>query len=477
MSRSGNRTSEVLGALVLLLFFYSVRGDYCVVNFCHNGGTCVTGVGDDPFICICADGFGGDTCNLTETGPCSPNPCKNDGSCEVIAPTRRGDVFSEYVCRCQPGFEGVHCQINVNDCANQPCKNGGTCRDLDGDYTCHCPSPYVGKQCQLSCISLLGMEGGAIIESQISSSSVHYGVLGLQRWGPELARLNNQGIVNAWTSASHDRNPWIEINMQKKMRLMGIITQGASRMGAAEFIKAFKVASSLDGLSYITYKGDGLRRDKVFVGNSDNDGTKTNMFDPPIVAQYIRIIPVVCRRACTLRMELVGCELNVHSNTTGCSEPLGMKSRLISDEHLSASSTFRTWGIDTFTWHPQFARLDKAGKTNAWSPAQNNRSEWIQVDLGKTKRLTGIITQGAKDFGVVQFVSEFKVAYSNNGEVWSMVKDENTGNDKLFQGNIDNNTHKKNIFEPPFYARFVRVVPWAWHERITLRMELLGCDD
>lgn len=28
----------------------------------------MTGVGDDPFICICGDGFGGDTCNLTETG-------------------------------------------------------------------------------------------------------------------------------------------------------------------------------------------------------------------------------------------------------------------------------------------------------------------------------------------------------------------------------------------------------------------------
>lgn len=46
------------------------------------------------------------------------------------------------------------------------------------------------------------------------------------------------------------------------------------------------------------------------MGNTDNDSTKTNLFDPPIVAQYIRIIPVVCRRACTLRMELVGCELN-----------------------------------------------------------------------------------------------------------------------------------------------------------------------
>lgn len=65
--------------------------------------------------------------------------------------------------------------------------------------------------CVAGCISLLGMEGGAIVPSQISASSVHYGVLGLQRWGPELARLNNQGLVNAWTSATHDKNPWIEV--------------------------------------------------------------------------------------------------------------------------------------------------------------------------------------------------------------------------------------------------------------------------
>lgn len=49
---------------------------------------------------------------------------------------------------------------------------------------------------------------------------------------------------------------------------------------------------------------------QMFVGNVDNDGTKTNLFEPPIIAQYIRILPTVCRKACTLRMELVGCELS-----------------------------------------------------------------------------------------------------------------------------------------------------------------------
>lgn len=38
---------------------------------------------------------------------------------------------------------------DVNDCAGQPCKNGGVCRDLEGDFNCKCPSPYVGKHCHL----------------------------------------------------------------------------------------------------------------------------------------------------------------------------------------------------------------------------------------------------------------------------------------------------------------------------------------
>lgn len=49
---------------------------------------------------------------------------------------------------------------------------------------------------------------------------------------------------------------------------------------------------------------------QVFSGNVDNDGIKTHLFDPPIIAQYLRLLPLVCRKACTLRMELVGCELN-----------------------------------------------------------------------------------------------------------------------------------------------------------------------
>lgn len=51
------------------------------------------------------------------------------------------------------------------------------------------------------------------------------------------------------------------------------------------------------------------------------------------------------------------------------------------------------------------------------------------MDLEKTKRLTGIITQGAKDFGVLQFVTLFKVTHRYDGETWTTV--EQDGRDQV----------------------------------------------
>ncbi len=49
------------------------------------------------------------------------------------------------------------------------------------------------------------------------------------------------------------------------MRFTGIITQGASRMGSSEFIKAFKVASSLDGRTFTMYRPEGQSKDVVMI--------------------------------------------------------------------------------------------------------------------------------------------------------------------------------------------------------------------
>ncbi|XP_072474084.1 lactadherin isoform X1 [Notamacropus eugenii] len=469
---------SLLQTLWRLLFSLSVvlaaSGEDCDSSLCLNGGTCINGSESSTFYCLCPDGFTGQNCNETEQGPCTPNPCLNNGQCRVVTESRRGDVFAQYVCDCPEGYEGPHCQrasSSMNECNTQPCKNGGTCFDQEEGYICKCPFPFMGKSCQSPCNMPLGMEGGAIADFQISASSVHYSFLGMQRWGPELARLNARGIVNAWTASNYDKNPWIQVNLLRKMRITGIMTQGASRTGSSEYLRTFKVAYSDDGHIFEFIQEPNQSRDQVFMGNIDNSGLKTNIFHPPLVTQFVRIVPVVCRRACTLRFELFGCEVE------GCSEPLGMKSEIIPDSRITASSTFKTFGLDSFSWHPYFARLDKQGKFNAWTAESKEDAEWLQIDLGKPKRVTGIITQGARDFGNIQYVSAYKVAYSNDSRSWTVYKERRTNSSKIFLGNSDNNSHQKNIFETPFYSRFVRILPVAWHGRITLRVELLGCEE
>lgn len=49
---------------------------------------------------------------------------------------------------------GVHCEVNVDDCAPKPgsweprCLNGGQCLDGIGRYTCSCPPGFVGEHCE-----------------------------------------------------------------------------------------------------------------------------------------------------------------------------------------------------------------------------------------------------------------------------------------------------------------------------------------
>lgn len=48
---------------------------------------------------------------------------------------------------------------------------------------------------------------------------------------------------------------------------------------------------------------------------------------------------------------------------------------------------------------------------------------------------------------------------------------------QVFQGNFDNDTHRKNVIDPPIYTRLIRILPWSWYGRITLRIEILGCTE
>uniref|UniRef100_A0A2K6G474 Coagulation factor VIII n=2 Tax=Propithecus coquereli TaxID=379532 RepID=A0A2K6G474_PROCO len=309
------------------------------------------------------------------------------------------------------------------------------------------------KQCQIP----LGMASGHIRDFQITASG-QYG-----QWAPKLARLHYSGSINAWSTK--EPFSWIKVDLLAPMIIHGIKTQGARQKFSSLYISQFIIMYSLDGKKWQTYRGNSTGTLMVFFGNVDSSGIKHNIFNPPIIARYIRLHPTHYSIRSTLRMELMGCDLN------SCSMPLGMESKEISDAQITASSYLTNMFA---TWSPSQARLHLQGRTNAWRPHVNNPKEWLQVDFQKMIKVTAITTQGVKSLLTSMYVKEFLISSSQDGQHWTLFFQ--NGQVKVFQGNQDSFTPVVNSLDPPLLTRYIRIHPQSWVNQIALRLEVLGCE-
>uniref|UniRef100_A0AAY4CL10 F5/8 type C domain-containing protein n=1 Tax=Denticeps clupeoides TaxID=299321 RepID=A0AAY4CL10_9TELE len=306
------------------------------------------------------------------------------------------------------------------------------------------------------CVQPLGMQSGRIADNQITASD-HYG-----GWGPSLARLHLSGSINAWIGKSTES--WIQVDLLGAMIIHGIQTQGArTSMGLKEiFTLYYTLSYSLDNELWKTYRGNSTKPARIFKGNMDGSKIKENALSPPIIGRYLRVHPVAFQKFPTLRLEFLGCDMN------SCSMPMGMQSKVIPNQSITASSFLEKWFL---AWTPPLARLHQEGSANAWRPKTNNPHEWIQVDFLAVKRVTGIVTQGARAVLTPMMVTEFSVSTSDNGHSWTSVQEKG-----IFEGNGEHDQEMVNLFDPPLFARYVRVHPKGWANDIALRLEFLGCD-
>uniref|UniRef100_A0A3Q2ZHW3 Discoidin, CUB and LCCL domain containing 2 n=1 Tax=Kryptolebias marmoratus TaxID=37003 RepID=A0A3Q2ZHW3_KRYMA len=161
--------------------------------------------------------------------------------------------------------------------------------------------------------------------------------------------------------------------------------------------------------------------------------------------------------------------------TNGCYGKLGLESGGVADTQLNASSVWDYSANNSLhgMWGPSGARLKKSALP--WVPSQSDQQQWLQVDLKREKRITGIITTGSTLREYRYYVSAYRVLYSNDGKQWKTYSDANSTQDKIFQGNVNYLHEVRNNFIPPVEARFVRINPTSWDQKIALKLELLGC--
>ena len=113
---------------------------------CQNNGTCIDGINE--YTCDCAEtGFEGEHCEINiDECKINGNPCQNNATCV--------DLINKYQCECYSGYDGINCERDIPECAESPCQNGGSCYeksvleyynmadDLPGEVKSHFRQPF-----------------------------------------------------------------------------------------------------------------------------------------------------------------------------------------------------------------------------------------------------------------------------------------------------------------------------------------------
>ncbi|XP_019644113.1 PREDICTED: lactadherin-like [Branchiostoma belcheri] len=306
--------------------------------------------------------------------------------------------------------------------------------------------------CNPVCQSKLGMESGAIPDDSITESELDSSASG---W-PQRGRLNHFG---GWAHKYNGIGHWLQVDLGNMKHVTGTIIQGRHRN--EHWVTSYKLRYSADEMIWKTYTGsDGS--DEVFQGNTDMITPVTNLMDNPVDARYVRFYPQSWNDIqFAMRAEILDCNTNI------CQVPLGMESGAIPDGNITASSTKRN------DYLPYYARLHGLFGYGCWVPRSNNIGQWLQVDLGEMKRVTGTVVQG-QEWAYPQWVKSYKLHYSADGANWTTYIDSD-GTEMVFTGNTDNTTPVTNLLDTPIDARYVRFYPQSWQGAISLRVEILGC--
>ena len=100
-----------------------------------------------------------------------------------------------------------------------------------------------------------------------------------------------------------------------------------------------------------------------------------------------------------------------------CDSALGMQNGRIKNAAITASSQ---WDKNHAPYLARLGRLRRGRLMGAWSAKRNNHNQFIQVDLLRSMKITGVATQGRAE--AAQWVTAFYFLYSSDGVKFAKVK-------------------------------------------------------
>ena len=135
------------------------------------------------------------------------------------------------------------------------------------------------------------------------------------------------------------------------------------------------------------------------------------------------------------------------------------------DSMRSASGIYDDRGLN---WKLQRCGDSMIDSSGGWCASANSVGQWIQLDNGKIGSISGIVTQGRKDYP--QWVKSFKVKYKDESGSWWDI------DGKTFPGNVDKSSKVTTTFSNPVRARYIRIYPQTWNGHMSMRVDMIAGD-
>ncbi|XP_071504671.1 uncharacterized protein [Diadema antillarum] len=369
-------------------------------------------------------------------------------------------------------------------CEDAVCQNGGTCYSNGPSYFCLCVGTWTGQNCSEDSRDL----------NEVTSIANRTAVLVTN------AHFDRENLsvfmVKVRIMMSSNQSNYVDLFVEMHVDDANDNCPEFSVEGATSFYPIPPFQSYIGNVSATDYLDIGVNSELTYYAEP---GVATRIADshrmlvvairiaaidagaPP--RGTVRIVNMTLSETCVYDAEGERTPMRITMDENGsygievpqyylysydCRHPLGMQSRMISFDRVTASDQ-GTKGHD-----PDEARLHLRpyGRYGSgWIPSVSDTNQWIQATMLEVILFRGIHTQGSSD--VEAWVESFKLQYSNDTLVWTSVTTFDNGSE-VFSGNIDQISTVSHSF-PDAYGLVFRINPLSWHLRIGLRFELTGC--